>query len=84
MLSVLFRKIKSVFMLLVVIALAFLVGVGVFIYGQDIEKEMASIYYDIEFVDIEFLRQSLSSEDEPVILDSFEDIAEDFISNKTY
>lgn len=74
---------KNIFIYLVIVILAFLVGVGIFVYGQDVEKEMASIYYDIEFVDVELLRQSLSSKDEPVILDSFEDIAEDFISNKT-
>ena len=80
MLFVLFRKTKDAFVFLVFIALAFFVGAEIFVYGQGVEKEIASIYSGIEFVDIELLRQTLR--DEPVILESFEDIARKFIADK--
>lgn len=82
MLFILFRKTKNVFVFLVFIALAFLVGAGIFVYGQGVEKEIASVYYTIEFPDTELLKKALEK-DKSIILDSFEDIAKKFIANKT-
>ncbi|MBU3942965.1 L,D-transpeptidase family protein [Patescibacteria group bacterium] len=61
---------------------AFFVSAGIFVYEQKFEKDILFIYSKIKFSDIELLKKALKK-DEPVFLESFEDIGRKNITNKT-
>ncbi len=69
---------KNIFKCFLIIILAFFISLGILVYEQVLEKEISFIFSGIEFPEMEFPEQ-----DDSIFLELFEDIGEEFVSNKT-
>ena len=69
---------NNFFRCFLIIILAFFISLGILAYKEEVEREISFISSRIRFPKIEF-----PEKDEPVFLELFEDIEEEFISSKT-